>query len=174
MSKADGGSNFLHTIPTQELFTQVYGLFSTLEVKQGEKSKLKVFLYYSEEILSHERFFSDMSRLAKVNRNLLSRTTAYNYQQQQNKFKGQYNDLVGSGSNSYGDVGGNTGSCFSIDVCPDLILAAIAAAAAGAAFVIYQAITARGKKRRKREKDDTWLTRLIMQFLYLGIYYIFR
>merc|ERR1711962_1397956 len=109
-----------------------------------------------------------MSRLAKMNQNLLSRTTAIKYQQQ-NKLKGQYNDLVGSGSNSYGDVGGNTGSCFSIDVCPDLILAAIAAAAAGAAFVIYQAITARGKKRRKREKDDTWLTGLIMQFLYLGL-----
>ena len=42
--------------------------------------------------------------------------------------------LQGSASSSYGSYGGgyglDPGSCFSLDICPDLILAAIAAAAA--------------------------------------------
>ena len=61
-----------------------------------------------------------------------------------------------SSSSSYGSYGGgglDPGSCFSLDICPDLILAAIAAAAAAAAFLIYNAIVAAGK-RRKRSGDS--------------------
>jgi hypothetical protein len=47
--------------------------------------------------------------------------------------------------------GGGTGSCLSIDICPDLILAAIAVAAGGAVFLIYQAITVAG---RRKKRDD--------------------
>lgn len=58
-----------------------------------------------------------------------------------------YNDLMGSPSSGYGheDPGG---SCFSIDICPDLIIAAITAAAAVAAVAIFNAIgvAAAGKR----------------------------
>ena len=43
-----------------------------------------------------------------------------------------------------------------MDICPDLILAAIAAAAAAAAFLIYNAIVAAGK-RKKRSSDEGFL-----------------
>lgn len=77
----------------------------------------------------------------------------------------------GGGHGSYGGGGHSpTGSCFSIDICPDIILAALAAAAAAAAFLIYQAIVLKGR-RRKRETDDGILNTMasfILQFLYLG------
>jgi len=99
----------------------------------------------------------------------LAKTTPFKKQYQNYNAHEQIKDLIGSGSSSYGDSGGKTGSCFSIDICPDLILAAIAAAAAGAAFVIYQAITARGKKRRKRKTDEEWFTSFVPQILILGL-----
>ena len=65
----------------------------------------------------------------------------------------------GHGSFSSGGVG--SGSCLSIDICPDLILAAIAAAAGAAVFVIYQAITVAGRKRKKREEEDIGKTNFL-------------
>ena len=56
-------------------------------------------------------------------------------------------DLIGSASSGYG---GNPGSCFTIDICPDLILAAIVAAAGLGAVLIFNAIVAAGKRRRRR------------------------
>ena len=46
--------------------------------------------------------------------------------------------------------GGSSGSdCFTIDICPDLLISALTAAAAVAFYLIYQAITmkAAGRKR---------------------------
>ena len=79
----------------------------------------------------------------------------YQAGQQQSPGLGWLTDpLQGSSSSSYGSYGGgyglDPGSCFSLDICPDLILAAIAAAAAVAAFLIYNAIVAAGR-RKKRE-----------------------
>ena len=42
--------------------------------------------------------------------------------------------------------------CLELNICPDLLLAGIAAAAAGAFFFLYQAITMAGR-RRKRSSD---------------------
>ena len=79
-------------------------------------------------------------------------------------------DLQGSSSDTYGSYGGgygsDPGSCFSLDICPDLILAAIALAAAVAAFVLYQTITMAGR-RRKREADDP-SGNLVTDLLWLG------
>ena len=74
---------------------------------------------------------------------------------------GWFSDLASTGSDDYGSFsgGGGSGSCFSIDICPDLILAAIAAAAAAAAFLIYQAITVAGKrKKRDDESENSFLS----------------
>ena len=64
-------------------------------------------------------------------------------------------------SASHGSFGGfssfGTASCFSIDICPDLLLGAIAVAATGAGFLIYTAIVAAGR-RRKRNSDDYFTT----------------
>ena len=67
-------------------------------------------------------------------------------------------DLQGSQSQPYGSHSGGGGyggspggSCFSIDICPDLILAAIAAAAAAAAFFLYITITAAGRRRKRSD-----------------------
>ena len=91
-------------------------------------------------------------------------------QQPQSK-AGVFGDLLGAGSGGHGSYdgghgGGPMGSCFSIDICPDLILAAIAAAAAVAAFLIYQAITVAGRKKRSQ---SSWLP-TITDLFYLGIY----
>ena len=52
--------------------------------------------------------------------------------------------------------GGNS-DCFDLSICPDLLLATIAGFSAVAFFLLYQAITVRGrrrKRRRKRRDDD--------------------
>ena len=61
--------------------------------------------------------------------------------------------LLGSETKEYGGGGTN---CYSVDICPDLLLAAIAAAAALAFYLIYMAITMVpvGRKRRKRNIDN--------------------
>lgn len=106
-----------------------------------------------------------------------------NMQQPSTQGQGFLADLLGSGtlaggySGSHGSYGGGygsgpMGSCFSIDICPDLILAAIAAAAAAAAFLIYQAIVTKGKRRRRGTEGFLYtLASLIPQFLYQGILY---
>ena len=59
-------------------------------------------------------------------------------------------DLLGSLSGG-GDSGmGGSGSCFSLDICPDLILALIAAAAAGGFYFLYITITMAGRKRKRK------------------------
>ena len=57
-----------------------------------------------------------------------------------------YGDLMGSPSSGYGGHDEPGGSCFSIDICPDLIIAAITAAAAVAAVAIFNAIVVAGKR----------------------------
>ena len=81
---------------------------------------------------------------------------------------GSLSQLAGSFSSGggYEDSGSSSGSCFSLDICPDLILAAIALAAAVAAFVLYQTITMAGR-RRKREADDP-SGNLVTDLLWLG------
>ena len=73
---------------------------------------------------------------------------------------GYFGDLIGSEAGHHGSYGGGgfmgSDSCFSIDICPDLIFAAVAAAAAAGVYVIYQAIVTKGKRRRKRDSDNTW------------------
>ena len=59
-------------------------------------------------------------------------------------------DLLGSLSGG-GDYGmSQSGSCFSLDICPDLILALIAAAAAGGFYFLYITITMAGRKRKRK------------------------
>ena len=63
----------------------------------------------------------------------------------------QASTLSASGS-SYGgfslDLSPN--SCFTIDICSDLLLGAVAAGAAVGLVLLYQAITTKGKRKRKR------------------------
>ena len=53
-------------------------------------------------------------------------------------------DLYSSASSS-----SNPGSCFSLDLCPDLVLAVIAAAAAAGAYFLYITITQAGRRKRR-------------------------
>jgi hypothetical protein len=66
-------------------------------------------------------------------------------------------DLKSSPSHGYGHAG-NTGSfslsgsgssCFTINICPDLILAGIAAIGAAAFYSIYFALTTKGRRKRR-------------------------
>ena len=61
-------------------------------------------------------------------------------------------DLLGSlsGGGDHGMSGSGSGSCFSLDICPDLILALIAAAAAGGFYFLYITITMAGRKRKRK------------------------
>jgi len=82
---------------------------------------------------------------------------------------GWLGDLNGSGASSHGSYsshGSDPGSCFSLDICPDLILAAIAAAAAAAAFLIYTAIVAAGRRRKRSDGsfDDSYLSTFLQAF----------
>ena len=51
--------------------------------------------------------------------------------------------MLAAASGGHGSYsgGGGSSSCFTIDICPDLLIAAIAAAAAGAFYLIYTGIT---------------------------------
>ena len=66
----------------------------------------------------------------------------------------RYADLKGAGTSSYhgsfGSLGMGGTDCFTIDICPDLLLAAFAAAAAAAFWLIYTAITQNAGRRRKK------------------------
>ena len=70
-------------------------------------------------------------------------------------------DLDTSGSHGYGDFSSfGSSSCFSIDICPDLVLGAIAAASAAAGFLIYTAIINAAARRKKRD-DNTFISFLL-------------
>ena len=51
--------------------------------------------------------------------------------------------LGGSFASGYG-----SSSCLSVDICPDLLFAALAAAAAAGFYIIYNAITVKGRRKR--------------------------
>ena len=55
-----------------------------------------------------------------------------------------------SSSGGYSDMSSSSGSCFSLDICPDIILALLAAAAAAGFYFIYITITMAGRRRRRR------------------------
>ena len=60
-------------------------------------------------------------------------------------------DIGGSfSSGGYSDMSSGSGSCFSLDICPDIILALLAAAAAAGFYFIYITITMAGRRRRRR------------------------
>lgn len=88
---------------------------------------------------------------------LLGQGLGFGGQDQQGGASQQY----GSYDSGYGGTPG--GSCFSIDICPDLILAAIAAAAAAAAFGLYIAITQAGRRRKRSDgsTEESFLDGLI-------------
>ena len=64
---------------------------------------------------------------------------------------GSESDLLGSPSGGGGMSG--SGSCFSLDICPDLILALIAAVAAAGFYFLYITITMAGRRKRKRKRS---------------------
>ena len=76
--------------------------------------------------------------------------------------------MQAAASGGYGSFSGGSGSnCFTIDICPDLLLAGIAAAAAGAFFLIYQAITM-AARRRKRSNLEPTNASIVFEMLTLG------
>ena len=62
----------------------------------------------------------------------------------------QYGSTSHKGSISL--LGGGT-RCLTIDICPDILIAAAALAGAAAFYALYQAISAKGRKRRRRRND---------------------
>ena len=106
--------------------------------------------------------------------NIQSRQNMQNIQNRQNMQTMQsqsvspaswFSDLDTSASHgSFGDFSSfGTASCFSIDICPDLLLAAISAAAAAAGLLIYSAIVAAGK-RKKRDNSNLFTSFLGSSF----------
>ena len=84
-----------------------------------------------------------MSRFVKFNNN----NNLHHHLQQQQRYPDLYHaasdsDTVSSSSSA--------GSCFSLDLCPDIVLAVIAAAAAAGAYFLYITITQAGRRRRRR------------------------
>ena len=83
----------------------------------------------------------------------------------------------GSYSSGYGG-GSPGGSCFSIDICPDLILAAIAAAAAAAAFGLYIAITQAGRRKKRSDGsvDESFLDSFVRSWApqFVGVSNLFH
>ena len=68
----------------------------------------------------------------------------------------RYPDLyhaASSSSTSSSSPSSNPGSCFSLDLCPDILLAVIAAAAAAGAYFLYITITQAGRRRRRRRNS---------------------
>ena len=77
-----------------------------------------------------------------------------------------------SRSGGYGGGSSSQDSCFDLEICPDLVLAAVAAFGAIAFFLLYQAITVAGRRRKRRSiqydkpNDDDNLSAL--DYVYLG------
>ena len=86
-----------------------------------------------------------------------------------------YGSFSGGGHGGYGhDTGTPGGSCFSIDICPDLILALITAAGAAAALGFYLAIVAAGRRRKRSFGESPWpplLQPLVSTMFGLGSYF---
>ena len=81
-----------------------------------------------------------------------------------------HHSSYGYGGGSYGGTGGSFGSlslggsgssCFALNICPDLLLAGVAAGGAAAAYLLYTAITVKAG-RKKREADSSFYTGLEM------------
>ena len=76
--------------------------------------------------------------------------------------------LSGSYSNSYG-----SGSCLTIDICPDLLFAALALAAAAAFVFTYMAITMNGRRRKRSlnfiRNDSSHLNPSHIENVYYGM-----
>ena len=68
-------------------------------------------------------------------------------------------------------------NCPTVDICPDLILAGLAAAGAAAFFFIYQAITVKAG-RRKRRSFQNFITSYdfdhVIDFFITGKFYIYN
>ena len=57
--------------------------------------------------------------------------------------------MLGSESSGYHGGSSSSDNCFDIDICPDLILAGIAAFSAAAFYSLYVAITMAGRRRKR-------------------------
>lgn len=69
-------------------------------------------------------------------------------------------DLLGATS-KHSSSSSSGGSCFDVDICPDLLLAGVALFAAAAFYTLYVAITMAGKKRRRRRRRAPGLERVL-------------
>ena len=89
---------------------------------------------------------------------------------------GGYSDTSGGSYSGMG--GGGGGSCFSLDICPDIIITLIAAAAAAGFYLLYVTIQNAGRRRRrsagcecdeKQEQGREWWAVILAQvIMYLG------
>ena len=96
------------------------------------------------------------------------------FQSQPSLASGWRGDSSASGTDQYGSHSGDGysdtpgGSCFSIDICPDLLLAALAAVAAAGFLAIYIAITMAGKRKKRSDESEVTLFSSISDILNLG------
>ena len=58
-----------------------------------------------------------------------------------------------------------------LDICPDLLIAGLAAAAAGAFFFLYQAITKAGKRRKRSNFYEVNDASMVFDLLAIGKVY---
>ena len=93
---------------------------------------------------------------------------------------GGYSDTSGGSYSGMGEGGG--GSCFSLDICPDIIITLIAAAAAAGFYLLYVTIQNAGRRRRRsagrsagcecgeeQEQGREWWAVILAQvIMYLG------
>ena len=80
----------------------------------------------------------------------------------------------GGGGNlgSFGSLslGGSGSSCFALNICPDLLLAAVAAGGAAAVYLLYRAITVKAG-RKKRDAGSSFSMGLEMSDLWDAVNY---
>mgnify|MGYP006888804581 CR=1 FL=1 len=128
---------------------------------------LKTLLWHMSQIALNRRIFiNDLFTLCLalsnacpwISSSVLSRYTAGLPGKMQAAASGGYGSFSGMSSGS---------NCFTIDICPDLLIAGIAAAAAAAFFLIYQGITMASRRRRRRNVDPTNAS-IVFDMLTLG------
>ena len=96
------------------------------------------------------------------------------FQSQPSQGFSRQGDSSASGTQLFGSHSGGgyedtpSGSCFSIDICPDLLLAALAAAAAAGFLAIFIAITMAGKRKKRSDKSEVTLLNSLSDILNLG------